>query len=331
MFRNFIRIVILCLAAAGLVVAVYGLWTPGAREVRGVHDLGANGMWLSHGWLGDNGWFTKYRKNAVPYRNPIRVQALAQQLREHHITDIYPHLCPTDPDGAIPPVDKDQTELLLDHFEGLRVMPWIGGILDTHCFLESPEWRDTFCTSAVALLKNHPRLAGVHVNIEPMPSGNQDFVLLLKELKHRMPPGKVLSVAAYPPTTWLQPVISVHWGEEYYRAVSSPVDQMAVMTYDSAAPMPKIYEHLMASWTREILSWAKDSEVLLGVPVYDDTGVVYHSPRVENIRTALSGIHAGLQSSPRLPANYKGVAIYCEWEMEKWEWEYFRNNFLSSQ
>ncbi|ACL03191.1 conserved hypothetical protein [Desulfatibacillum aliphaticivorans] len=329
MLRVLSRILIACLALAGLATAAYTLWTPGAREVRGIHDLGANGMWLSHGWIGDDGWFSKYRKKAALYRDPERIQELAAKLRKYHIRDVYPHLCPTEPDGTIPPVDEAQTELLLDHFQGIRVMPWIGGILDTHCFLESPEWRDAFCRSAIALLKEHPRMAGLHVNIEPMPSGNRDFVLLLETLKKRMPPGKILSVAAYPPTTWLQPVISLHWSEEYYRAISKPVDQMAVMTYDSAAPMPKIYEHLMAGWTREILSWAEDSEVLLGIPVYDDTGVLYHSPRVENIKTALSGIHAGLLSSERLPANYKGTAIYCEWEMDDWEWEYYREHFLS--
>ncbi|MBI9075198.1 MAG: hypothetical protein JEZ02_07295 [Desulfatibacillum sp.] len=329
MFRTIIRILIIGLVGAAAAAAAYALWTPGARETQGIHDVGSNGMWLGHGWIGDDGWFTRYRKKPALFRDPMRIQALSNQLKKYHITDIYPHLCPTDTDGNIPAVDPDQIELFLDHCQGIRVMPWIGGILDTHCFLQSPEWRKTFCASAVSLLEEHPRLAGVHVNIEPMPSGNQDFVVLLQELKNRMPPGKILSVAAYPPTTWILPVISIHWGEEYYKAVSAPVDQMAVMTYDSAAPMPKIYEHLMAAWTRDILTWAQDSEILLGVPVYDDTGVLYHSPRVENIRTALSGIHGGLHSFDRLPANYKGVAIYCEWEMEDWEWEYLGENFLS--
>ncbi len=47
------------------------------------------------------------------------------------------------------------------------------------------------------LLNANPLLAGIHINIEPVPSGNTDFLKLLKELKHRLPKGKILSVAAY--------------------------------------------------------------------------------------------------------------------------------------
>jgi hypothetical protein len=37
-------------------------------------------------------------------------------------------------------------------------------------------WRERFRTSVHSLLTKHPRLAGVHINIEPLRSGDPDFL-----------------------------------------------------------------------------------------------------------------------------------------------------------
>jgi hypothetical protein len=179
----------------------------------------------------------------------------------------------------------------------------------------------------IDLLQSHPRLAGVQINIEPMPTGNGDFLILLDELRQAMPAGKIISVAAYPPPTRWHPFPDVHWDENYFRQVARRADQLAPMMYDTAIKWPKVYQHLMSSWTSDVLDWAGDSAVLLGIPVYDDAGVGYHFPKVENLQNALSGIHAGLSKYKSLPKNYAGVAIYCEWEMDQQEWNYFKKNF----
>jgi hypothetical protein len=83
----------------------------------------------------------------------------------------------------------------------------------------------------------------------------------------------------------------------------------------------------MRSWTQQILAWSGDTEVLLGLPVYEDAGVKYRCPRVENLKNSLAGIHAGLAGYRHLPENYKGIAIYSEWEMEPQKWEYLRMNY----
>ncbi len=97
--------------------------------------------------------------------------------------------------------------------------------------------------------------------------------------------------------------------------------------YDTSLQHQKLYQYLMRSWTQEILAWSGVTEVLLGVPVYDDAGVKYHYPHVENLKNSLAGIHAGLARYSHLPDNYKGIAIYSEWEMEPEEWKYLRMNY----
>lgn len=315
----------------GLLVAVwvtYLLWRPGLDVRDGRHDRGQNAIWLGHGWLGGNDWFVRYDKTNefARFREPARIRDLAEQLRRHHITDVFPHLCPAEPDGRIPSVDAEQVERFLDAFEGFRVMPWIGGPNGSSARLHKAEWRARFSANVQSLIAAHPRLAGVQINVEPLTSGDTNFLQMLDELRAALPKGKLLSVAAYPPPTWWHPYEDVHWDEKYFREVARRSDQMAVMMYDAAQRIPKTYQHLMADWTQEVLAWSEGKPVLLGVPTYDDAGVGYHDAKVENLTNALRGIHRGLSRQP-LPTNYQGIAIYCEWETSEVEWQYFREHF----
>lgn len=308
----------------------YGVWRPGLEVRDGRHDLGRNAIWLAHGWLGADEWFIKHgRTNEFGrYRDPARIRELAEKLRRHGITDVFPHLCPAEATGRLPAVDARQVEQFLDAFNGFRVLPWIGGPNGSSVRAHDPKWRAFFVAGVQELLAHHPRIAGVHLNVEPLPSGDREFLVLLDELRRALPPGKMLSVAAYPPPTRWHPFADVHWEEPYFRQVASRCDQMAVMMYDAAQQLPKAYQRLMADWTVEVLRWSGGKPVLLGVPTYDDAGVGYHDPKVENLTNALLGIHRGLSKRP-LPANYQGVAIYCEWETSEAEWAYLRGHFLS--
>lgn len=315
---------VLILTIGGCLVG-YRIWEPGKKFTDGRHDRGQNGIWMQHGWLGDNKWFKRYGRDPSLFRDRTRITKLKKTLATHNFTDLYPHLCPCDKSGTIPQVDPAQTRLFLLVMNDRRVMPWVGGVLGRHVFLESEKWRENFIGSIIRLMTAYPSFSGVHVNIEPMPSGNKDFLTLLRDLKKAMPDGKILSIAAYPPPALHRLSPKVHWGKEYYGSVAGEVDQMAVMMYDTALPLQKLYRSLMASWTGRILSWSPKTDVLLGVPAYDDHGVDYHDPEVENIENGLSGIHAGL--AEHLPENYKGIAVYSEWEMDGEEWKYLKKGY----
>jgi len=272
-----------------LVPVSYALWRPGKVVEDGGHDRGHNGIWLQHGWLGDDGWFHRTAKEDQKslFRSEDRIRQLARLLQQHGIRDVFPHLCPCSPRGEVAAVDSEQANRFLRLFEGFRVMPWVGGVWGEHASPEDAHWRSNFVASVSRLLADHRGFAGVHVNIEPMPSGNAQFLALLDELRAAMPAGKFLSVAAYPPPTRWHPFPDVHWEEVYFRQVASRADQMVVMMYDTSLKYPKLYQHLMAAWTGEVLRWGEGKAVLLGVPTYTDTGVGYHDPEVENVRSAV--------------------------------------------
>ena len=207
-------------------------------------------------------------------------------------------------------------------------MPWVGGPNGGNVRLQNAKWRSAFIAQVHSLLLDHPRLVGIHVNIEPLPSGDTNFLALLEDLRSALPERKLLSVAAYPPPTRWHPYSDVHWDERYFREVAGRCDQLVVMMYDVGQRIPKAYQCLMADWTQEILAWSEGKAVLLGVPTYDDPGEEYHHPNVENLTNALLGVHRGLSRLP-LPANYQGVAIYCDWQTSAEEWAFFQQHFLT--
>jgi len=118
------------------------------------------------------------------------------------------------------------------------------------------------------------------------------------------------------------------WEEAYFREVARRSDQLAVMMYDTSIRVPKIYQQLMADWTREVLQWSEGKPVLLGIPTYDDAETDYHRPEVENLQNALLGIHRELSRQKTVPTNYQGIVIYCEWETDDAEWTQMRVRFF---
>lgn len=107
--------------AIGVAIVLAGLglgyWymTPDADHglVRSNVDRGQNAAWLQHGWLGDDHWFEENRRDKTLFRSEARVKALADTLAAHHVTDLFPHLCPCSSDGRIAEASDDQVELFL--------------------------------------------------------------------------------------------------------------------------------------------------------------------------------------------------------------------------
>jgi hypothetical protein len=71
---------------------------------------------------------------------------------EHNIVDVFPHLCPCQPTGEIAAVDPQQTRQFLLIMDNMRVIPWVGGVLDVHVFPNSSPWRRRFVKSIPDLL-----------------------------------------------------------------------------------------------------------------------------------------------------------------------------------
>lgn len=318
--KSALRIMAALMIVLGVPAVVYLFWQPGSWDP--LPPYSGNAVWLGHGWLGDDDWFTRNRRDKDDFRNDEKISALFRRLKESKISTVYPHLCPAQPNGKIAACDDVQVGRFLDLAGkyGIKVIPWIGGILGESARPDDEGWRRNFIGSVNELLKRHPRLAGVQINIEPMPSGEVDLLRLLDELRPFMP-RKTLSVAAYPPPTMWHRFPDVHWKLPYLNRVARHCDQLTVMMYDTSIPLEKFYIRLMTDWTRQLVGTVRPTgcELLLGIPAYEDAGAGYHHPRVENISSALRGIAAS-----GVGDKIDGIAIYCEWEMDENKWQCWR-------
>ena len=126
------RLIIIFAAFILIPPLAYTLWQPGLQVRDGRHDKGRNAVWMQHGWLGDDAWFTANNRNPKKpqFRSAAQIRKMAVTMRRHHVTDLYLHLCPTQGDGSIMGVDHAQTERFLNETKGLRVFPWVGGRSD---------------------------------------------------------------------------------------------------------------------------------------------------------------------------------------------------------
>ena len=317
------RIVTALAIILGISALCYWGWQPGSDEP--LPQYTNNAVWLGHGWLGDNGWFERNKRKKADFRSKEKISALFKKLSNCKIKTVYPHLCPAQMNGKIAACDNEQFARFLDLAGqyNIKVLPWVGGVLYESARPGDKEWRKNFASSVDALLKQHPRVAGIHLNIEPWPHDNADFLRLLDEIR-MVTQGKILSVAAYPPPTKWHRFPDVHWPLYYIHRLTRHCDQLVVMMYDTAIPLEKFYIKLMSDWTKQLTGAIRSTgcELLLGIPAYDDAGVGYHHPQVENINSALQGISA----SPRKNA-INGIAIYCEWEMDEAKWREWRRHF----
>ncbi|RYG65592.1 glycoside hydrolase family 18 protein [bacterium] len=318
-----------------LLWVAYIFWQPGLTVRDGRDNLNQNALWIGHGWFGADSWFTENNKtNQASFRSSAGIGRLTKLCAQNGITDVYPHLCPNQPDGSIAAWDDQQIERFLNDAPRLRVLPWIGGRLDKTATIASQPWRAKFVASMSKLLRTHPRLAGVHLNFEPWNSGDARMLVMLDEVRAVLPPGKQLSVSAYPPPEWFYPYRK-GWADSYFEQVALRCDQMALMAYDSSAQHDKLYQWFMARWTRKSLQLTagnpRKTRILMGVPTYDDisndAGWTYHNSKVESPENAITGIHRGLNQLGGRPSNFQGIAIYSEWVTDEREWSSIRREW----
>ena len=110
----------------GLPAICYRLWQPGEEKTfTGLRD---NAIWIGHGWLGDDSWFERNKRNKDDFRSREKISKLFKRLADNKISIVYPHLCPAQFNGRIAPYDSIQTERFLDLAEQykIRVIPWVG-------------------------------------------------------------------------------------------------------------------------------------------------------------------------------------------------------------
>ncbi|QKW08946.1 hypothetical protein HUT18_23750 [Streptomyces sp. NA04227] len=282
---------------------------------------GRDAFWLGHAWVDGR-------------KNDRDLRALAVKLRGSGIRDLYVHSGPLEHDGTLPKSTYSRARWLIEgvHREmpGIRVQAWLGDKLATETpdgmHLERPGTRAEIVATTEEILDTG--FDGVHFDLEPLHSGDRHYLQLLDAL-HRLTRarGLPLSVAAHQ----IDPLPGLHhvpgllanhpkyWSQSYFAQVARRVDQIAVMSYDTAMQLESLYGGYVAEQTRLALeATPQGTDLLMGVPFFDND-TFGHRGSAETVEAAVRGARLGLTRTD-LDRRRFGLALYVDFAEREGDW-----------
>ncbi|GAA4873338.1 hypothetical protein [Kitasatospora terrestris] len=286
---------------------------------------GRDAIWLGHAWVDGR-------------KGDAELAALAQRMAGTGIRDLYVHTGPLAHDGSLDPALYPKAKDFLDRahraLPGVRVQSWLGDVVRPEkdgLDLERADVRDRVTASARQVLD--AGFDGVHFDMEPVRPDSAGFLALLDRVHEvTRAADRPFSVAApqIDPLPGLHVVttgLSGHgkwWSQSYFAEVARRVDQVAVMSYDTAMPVESLYGGYVAQQTELALEATPPSvDLLMGLPAYwDDTSA--HRGAAETVRAAVRGARLGLGKNGR--ANF-GLALYVDFTATPDHWTAYRDGW----
>ncbi|MGW4053301.1 hypothetical protein ACWENA_20955 [Streptomyces sp. NPDC004779] len=286
---------------------------------------GKDAYWIGHAWVDGR-------------KRDADLKALAERLKGTGIKDLYVHAGPLEHDGTLPTARYPRAKWLIDgvHRElpGVRVQAWLGDILanDGPVGLRLSDAASRAAVTASAGQILDAGFDGVHFDLEPLQSGDADYLTLLDDLRRTTTARKaLLSVAAHQ----IDPLPGAHsalllfgdngkwWSQEYFGEVARRVDQIAVMSYDTWMPLESLYGGYVAQQTALALEVTPEStDLLMGLPFFheDDLG---HHESAETVAAGVRGVRLGLGRTDPGRERF-GVALYVDFAEEPGDWAAYR-------
>lgn len=315
-----LRIGALALVAGGGALA-YFVYAPAGDTAPHPFNQDRNAVWLEHRWL-------------ERAHEPAEMQALFERLERRGVVYVFPHIIPFDRAGRLPAHDREQMRRFLatarQTAPEMKVLPWVGGLRVGYkrmrpgtIDLSDLTQRQTIVAECRGLIDEG--FDGIHLNVEPVDDSNVDFLAMLRALRTAVAPG-LISLSAIRPGPWRVPIApNFFWTPGYYLRVAEQADQVVTMTYDTALPTAPSYRRYLA-WSSETVTRRFDAahvraRVLVGVPTYDQTGLM-HRAGVETPENALLGVIAGLRGLGA-GGTFEGIALYAEWTTDEKEWDVY--------
>jgi hypothetical protein len=304
---------------AGAALLLYFAFAPVGDFAPHPFNHDRNAVWLEHRWL--------------ERRQPdADLETLLARLHARGIAYVFPHVIPFDAAGRLPPHDRGEMRAFLAAARrvspDMRVLPWIGGVRRGYrrqrpgtVELGDLGQRQRMVAEARGLVDEG--FDGVHLDVEPVDDGNDEYLALLRAMRTAVGRGRMLSVSAIRPAPLGLPrAPNFAWSPEYYARVAAAVDQLVIMAYDTALPTPSLYQRYVR-WAARSVAGALDASgsearVLMGIPTYEPYTFM-HRRGVETPDNSLAGVVAGLRGLGA-GGTFEGVALYAEWTTDDADW-----------
>ncbi|MFG2885643.1 hypothetical protein ACGFYV_25690 [Streptomyces sp. NPDC048297] len=333
--RRTLRRVLLALLLVLLLPVLTLLTSEAALRINytGVPDEGARTrhrdvLWLGHAWVDGR-------------KTDADVAALARRLKGTGIRDLYVHAGPLEHDGTLPAAAYPKAHRLISALHraapGVRVQAWLGDKLASEdrdgLHLEAPGTRAAILVSARRILD--AGFEGTHFDLEPLHSGDRNYLTLLDDLRTLTRARHAqLSVAAHQ----IDPLPALHtvagaltghpkwWSQAYFGQVARRVDQIAVMSYDTAQPLRSLYGGYVAQQTSLALEVTpRSTDLLMGLPFYHEDKIG-HWASAETVPAAVRGVRLGLSRTDAGRARF-GVALYVDFAATEADWRAYRGGW----
>ncbi|MFC4560849.1 glycoside hydrolase family 18 protein [Nocardiopsis mangrovi] len=321
LFAAIAAIVVVLAGAAALIQYQYS-----GEPAEWAVSNGTNALWMGHDWVdGGNG--------------DAELAGLAPHIRAGEISDVYVHVGPLEYDGTLDPALYPEAGAFLERFRAelpdVRVSAWVGqrveaGELD----LSDEDSRARVLDGAADLMD--AGFDGIHYNFEPLPDNGEDFVSLLAETRDAIGDDALLSTAV----PQVEPLAGIsfgvrlfagkdkYWSPLYLKRVAESVDQVAVMSYDTAMPMEGLYGGFVARQTRLALDAVPEEvQLFMGVPAYPDEHAT-RDPDAETPETATQAIRIGLSDAAERRERF-GTALYVDFTATDEQWAAYRDGWVS--
>ncbi|CAL9581870.1 hypothetical protein [Streptomyces sp. enrichment culture] len=295
----------------------------------GTRTRNRDAIWLGHAWVDGR------KKDAD-------LTALARSLKTTGIRDLYVHTGPMEHDGTLPEALYPKARWFVDgvHRElpGVRVQAFLGDVLAT----ESPDGMRLEKAATRAAVVGSARQVldvgydGVHLDLEPLHSGDRNYLSLLDDVRTvTRARGAQLSVAAHQ----IDPLPGFHsfwgtvaghpkwWSQEFFGRVARRVDQIAVMSYDTMQPLESLYGGYVAQQTSLALEVTPPTtHLLMGLPFYHENRFG-HWAHAETVAAAVRGVRLGLSRTDADRERF-GVAAYIDFAATDEDWASYRDDWV---
>lgn len=316
------------LLVPALSAAVYLRFSYAGDPGESTRTRGRDAIWIGHAWVDGR-------------KTDADLDAFAAQIKDTGLRDVYVHAGPLEHDGTLPaslyPKAGWLIEGMRERLPRVRVQAWLGDVLATETpdgmRLSKASTRAAFLRSARQVLD--AGFGGLHYDLEPLHSGDEDYLGLLDGLRKLTGERHVpLSVAAHqidplPALHSVMGAVSGHpkyWTQEFFGQVARRVDQIAVMSYDTAMPLESLYGGYVAEQTELALeATPPGTDLLMGLPFYheDKWG---HREAAETARAAVRGARLGLGRTDRDRGRF-GLALYVDFAAQPGDWRAYREGW----
>lgn len=321
----------LFVAGAVVFVAVVIILTGQLKETESA--LMPNAVWIGTGWT-------------YALQELDEIDELAARLREHDIGTVYAWVSWLQEDGSWRGVENFGAvgafaRGLKNAYPELRTLGWVSFPVN----VGAGDYRLDDETLQQAIADFSARVVtdlgfdGVFLNIEPVWTGDENFLAVLRKVRASVGDGVPISVAV--PPDWspvgagipVPPLIvpGTIWTTEYKQSVALLVDEMALMAYNSGLSDPDDYTvwtaYQVKAFAQALEPLGEGTTIMVGIPTYD-AEPPGHDPDVENVGTAVRGAIDGLRQAGSAARHVRGLAIYADWTTNDDEWAQFKQDWV---